>query len=210
MTWLNREGVATQKAEPDNSWSIRLSPDNGRVAHMSPGERGFDIWLREWERGISERLTQDGGNRCCVIWSPDGKAVLYAEGFTSSRNLYIREASGSGVVRRLTEHANQQTANDWSKDGKHVIYQESNRSTNKIDLWILPMAGTGKLEATGKPRLYMQTPFNVLHARFSPEPNPRWVAYVSDETGRREIYIQAFPEARNKRRVSIDGGSRPQ
>ena len=210
MTWLNREGIATQKAEPDNSWSIRLSPDSHRVAHMSPGERWFDIWLREWERGISERLTLEAGNRCCTIWSPDGNAILYSEGSSGSRSLYIREASGSDVVRRLTENTQSQSANDWSKDGKNVIYQEYTRAKNRYDLWILPMAGTGRLEAAGKPRLYLRTPFNVLYARFSPEPNPRWVAYVSDETGRREIYIQGFPEARNKRRVSIDGGSRPQ
>ena len=60
------------------------------------------------------------------------------------------------------------------------------------------------------PAPYLQTRFNEQEARFSPEPNPRWVAFTSDESGRYEIYIGAFPEPRGKKRVSISGGRMPQ
>ena len=55
----------------------------------------------------------------------------------------------------------------------------------------------------------MQAPFNERFARFSPEPSPRWVAYDSDESGRYEVYIQAYPEPKGKWQVSNGGGQYP-
>jgi hypothetical protein len=60
-----------------------------------------------------------------------------------------------------------------------------------------------------KPRPYLPTPANESFGRFSPEASPRWVAYQSDESGRYEIYITAFPEPRGKFRISPHGGSFP-
>jgi hypothetical protein len=58
----------------------------------------------------------------------------------------------------------------------------------------------------GAPKLFLRTPFNESQGRFSPESPPRWVAYQSDVTGRYEVYIQAFPEARGKFQISTGGG----
>jgi hypothetical protein len=72
------------------------------------------------------------------------------------------------------------------------------------------MTSDGKMQDGVAPTPYLQTRFNELEARFSPEPSPRWVAYASDESGRYEIYIDAFPEPRGKKRISISGGRSPQ
>jgi hypothetical protein len=61
-----------------------------------------------------------------------------------------------------------------------------------------------------QPKPYLRTPFNEVNGRFSPEPSPRYVAYESDESGRFEVYIDAFPEPRGKRRISTGGGRFPQ
>jgi hypothetical protein len=73
-------------------------------------------------------------------------------------------------------------------------------------LWIFPVTPDGKLASDTTPKPYLSTQFSERYGRFSPEPNPRWVAYESDESGRPEIYVDAFPERRNKVQVSAGGG----
>lgn len=80
----------------------------------------------------------------------------------------------------------------------------------RIDLWILPVAADGKPEAGAKPRPYVRGRFDERGGRFSPEPNPRWVAYTSDESGHNEVYVQAFPEPRGKWQISAGGGASPE
>src|SRR5439155_6968856 len=92
-------------------------------------------------------------------------------------------------------------------NGRFVILQGSPPDT---DLWILPMTADGKLQEDAKPKRYLRTPFNERSGRFSPEPNPRWVAYDSNESGRDEVCIDAFPEPRGKIRISRGGGRYPQ
>jgi hypothetical protein len=72
------------------------------------------------------------------------------------------------------------------------------------------MTPDGKLQDGGTATPYLRTQFNEQSARFSPEPNPRWVAYASDESGRPEVYVDAFPQPRGRKRISIAGGTGPQ
>jgi hypothetical protein len=68
----------------------------------------------------------------------------------------------------------------------------------------------GKLAPDAEPQRHRRTPFNKSWGRFSPESHPRWVAYQSDETGRYEVYIQAYPDPRGKFQISTSGGQYPQ
>ncbi len=72
------------------------------------------------------------------------------------------------------------------------------------------MTADGKVKDDAKPRPYLSTPATETWARFSPEPNPRWAAYQSDESGKDEVYIDTFPERRAAVRVSTGGGTYPQ
>ena len=109
----------------------------------------------------------------------------------------------------MTESTNNQWPTDWSRDGRLVLYYELTPDTQR-DLWVLPVAPDGKPEAGAKARTYLRTRFNESQGRFSPEPSPRWVAYTSDESGRDEVYIQAFPEPRGKFQISTGGGRYPE
>ncbi len=94
-----------------------------------------------------------------------------------------------------------------------MLYSELAPDTRQ-DLWVLPVTPDGKPEAQGSAlagaRPYLRTRFNEWQGRFSPEPSPRWVAYTSDESGRPEVYVQAFPEPRGKFQISTGGGNFPQ
>ena len=89
---------------------------------------------------------------------------------------------------------------DWSRDGRFAAYCEMNPQT-KIDVWILPMG------VDAKPYPLLHTAFNEDSPQFSP--NVRWMAYVSDETGRNEVYVAGFPDATAKWQISTQGGSIP-
>ena len=88
-----------------------------------------------------------------------------------------------------------------------MLYTELTKDTLRA-IWVLPVTPDGKPEAGARP--YLRSRFNLSQARFSPEPKPRWVAYTSDESGRDEVYMQAFPEPRGKSQISTGGGRFPE
>ena len=92
---------------------------------------------------------------------------------------------------------------DWSRDGRFILYEEDNASGDRRSLWVLPAA-----PGNTKARPYLPSRFNQYMGRFSPD--TRWVAFQSDESGRYEVYIDAFPEPRGKVRISTGGGVLPQ
>ena len=88
----------------------------------------------------------------------------------------------------------------WSPDGQTLIFKEFNPKTG-LDLWLLPLTGDRV------PRPYLVTPFNEGLATVSPDGH--WLAYVSDESGRREMYVRSFPAGGGKWQISTQGGAAP-
>jgi Tol biopolymer transport system component len=87
----------------------------------------------------------------------------------------------------------------WSPDGRVLLYQQIGATTGQ-DVWVHSAD-----KQTSTPLL--QTPANEWSAAFSP--NGRWVAYVSDESGRADVYVRPFPGPGSRTQVSIDGGTAP-
>jgi Tol biopolymer transport system component len=110
-------------------------------------------------------------------------------------------ASGSGDEEVVLESAMRlKTPRDWSSDGRFIFYDVIDPE-GASDLWVLP------LEGNRKPFAYLQTKYEESSGQFSPDGH--WMAYVSNESGRREVYIQSFPKPGNKRRISNAGGIQP-
>lgn len=89
---------------------------------------------------------------------------------------------------------------DVSHDGKYLLYEDLDRSSG-ADIWVLPLSGDKK------PFAYIKTSYTESSARFSPD--GRWVAYVSNESGDYEVYVQSFPTPGQEIRVSSEGGMDP-
>jgi Tol biopolymer transport system component len=208
LTWFDRAGrlLATVGEENVYNYPFRLAPDGRRAVATRDRPGGNDLWLLDLERGSASRFTSASSNNVLPVWSPDGRTILFT---TAAMQLFRKDSGGSGDEQRITEGPNPQYANDWSRDGRFLIYQE-NASGTQRDLWVLPFTSEGQVPANAKPSPYLRTKFNEWNARFSPEPNPRWVAYQSDEAGRNEVYIQGFPEPHGKFPISTAGGQYPQ
>jgi Tol biopolymer transport system component/predicted Ser/Thr protein kinase len=206
MIWMSREGKALGVIGPPDLYSsARLSPDGRRlvVARQDPsGNR--NLWQIEFATGQLKRFTFDPSVDQWPAWSPDGRQIVYSSLRSGTYNLYRRDASGAGQEERLTPSYTAQYANDWSRNGQFVLYGDVSPQTG-YDLWLLPM------KADRKPVPYLRSPFNERDGQFSPGPEgrPRWIAYVSDESGRPDVYLRAFPDSGAKWLVSIQGGSFP-
>lgn len=123
----------------------------------------------------------------------------------SAYDLYVKAANGTGAAELLVKMG---TPNgwptDWSKDGRNILYQKPEEKAG-FDLWIAPQPPASD---DAKPYPYLQTAFDEQEGRFSPD--GKWVAYASNETGLREIYVQSFPLSGAKFQISTGSGSEPQ
>jgi hypothetical protein len=208
FTWIDRTGKPLGGiGEPGEYGNFRLSPDGRRIAIQQDRPGSTDIWLLEVERGVSNRFTFNSNFSVYPIWSPDGRTIVFTP--APPRNLFRKDSGGAGSEQPLTQSPNPQYGMDWSRDGRWLLYFEVAPGTQR-DLWVLPTAPEGGPAVEAKPQLYLRTPYNESWGRFSPEPGPRWVAYQSDESGRLEVYIDAFPQPRGKTRISTGGGTYPQ
>ena len=211
FTWLDRKGKPLGVVGEPAEWGpFDFSPDGRTIAATRGQADGYDLWMLETERGVSSRFTFRPGISNFPVWSPDNRAIVFSsDASDASRNLFRKEVTGAGIEQRVTQSPNVQLVTDWSRDGRFLLYWEIAPGTG-FDLWILPVMPDGRPVPDAKPKPYLRTPFNEWNGRFSPEPNPRWVAYQSDESGRYEVYINSFPAAGGKIRISTEGGAYPE
>ena len=133
-------------------------------------------------------------------WSPDGSRIAFSSSRKGPSDLYLKSAGGTAPETILLESDGDKFPDDWSPNGRFLLY-ENVSATGKWDLWALPMTGERK------PFPVTQTSFREGHGRFSPD--GRLIAYLSDESGRSEVYVQAFPQAAERWQVSTGGANRP-
>ena len=203
FTWFDRTGRPIGKVGDLGEYiTFRLSPDGRRIVASRDLPGGTDLWLLDVDRGSASRFTF-AGTYHFPIWSPDSKTVVF-QSFTDAQNLFRKNANGSTEEERIDLKTRRgRLPWDWSRDGRFLLYEEGG------DLWVAPVLPDGSV--AGKPTPYfVMKPFRAEPARFSPEPNPHWVAYQSNESGRNEIYVQAFPQPKEKIQISTDGGRLPE
>ncbi len=204
LVWLDRAGRAleTIPLPPAPYASPSLSPDGRRaMVTKANSPSSYDLWLVDLERAIPSRLTTDG--RVASVdergyWSPDGRTAAYMYDRSGIFDVYQVSTGGDGQPTPLVQSSVVfKSPASWSPDGKYLVFSQNDVAD--WDLWLLPLQGDRK------PARYLRTPFNEELATVSPD--GRWLAYNSDETGTSEIYVQSFPQAGEKRRVSTSGGT---
>jgi serine/threonine protein kinase len=202
LVWVDRKGkqIGSVAKAADYGY-IRLSRDNKRLvtALRDPATR-WDLWIVDLADGVENRFTFDGANEVFPIWSPDGGRIAFSSNRSGQVNIYQKLSNGSGNEEQIVVSDQPSFCNDWSSDGQFILFHKLSGLT-RADIWVLPLSGDRK------PFPYLETQFGEREARFSP--NGRWIAYTSDETGTRDVYVQSFPIGRGKWQISRGGGGPP-
>ncbi len=173
-----------------------LSPDGQNFA-LTIRAANDDIWLFNSTRGTLTRFTFAGGDNQIPIWSGDGSHVIYSRS-NRTRNLYWRPVYG-GPEERLTSSDTVQYPDSTTRDGKFLAFTQW--SGPNADIYVMPLDGTRA------PRPLIATRFNEQDGRFSPD--GKWLAFVSDESGRDEVYVQPFGREGVRSVVSTASGTHP-
>jgi eukaryotic-like serine/threonine-protein kinase len=199
LVWVNRKGIEQPLAAPPRAYlNPRLSPDGRRVG-VTITEQDSHIWTYDLRETFT-RLTFEGNANNGAVWTPDGKRITFSTNPKGGPlNIYWLLADGSGGLERLTTSQYLNAPMSWSPDGKLLAFFEVNPTTQR-DIWVLRMSDRKLLP-------FLQTPFNEAVPRFSPD--GRWLAYISDESGRYEIYVQSYPGPGGKWQISTEGGTEP-
>jgi serine/threonine protein kinase len=206
VTWFDRQGKSAGTfGTPGPDRSMRLSPDATHAAgrDAETGVNG-DIWLLDFARGVRTRLTFRQSPGSAPVWSPDGARLIFSAGALLD-TLFIKSASGAGEEKELLKKPGEaKYPTSWSHDGKFLLYYTATTPNTGADIWVLP------LEGDPKPTALLATPFNEGYPIFSPDGH--WIAYVSAESGRNEVYVRPFLASgptlgEGKWQVSKDGAA---
>jgi Tol biopolymer transport system component/DNA-binding winged helix-turn-helix (wHTH) protein len=211
MVWFDRHGERTASfGESAILYSQPvLSPDGSRVAMAKAAGGNVDVWVYDVLRNVNQRLTSDPALDDSPVWSQDGNRIAFASSRTGHYDLY-QIAAGGGREELLYSSGENKFPTSWSPDGRYLLYGVQARETNG-DIWVLQLDGRS-----------MRSPVPLVHTRANEggaafSPDARWIAYVSDESGIAEVYVQPFlmPSAsgdsppESKVLVSRKGGRRP-
>jgi len=196
LVWVDRQGLATPLIEDRQAYGRpRLSPDGQRVAVGVQSGANQDIWIYDIGRGTRMRLTVEGNNTS-PVWTPDGTRVTFSSNRDGPQNLYWKPADGSGQAELLLNMNSLNTLipTSWSPDGDTLAFYDTSGAR---DIWALPLEGDASS--------FVATAFNERSPMFSPD--GRWLAYVSNESGRDEVYVQPYPGPGGKWPISTEGGT---
>jgi len=177
--------------------SPRFSPDGRRVA-VRIGDPEQNVWILELSRGTLTRLTFEDGLR--PLWSPDGQAIFFASTRYGIYNIFSKPADGSGPAQELVAAGPvQRYPAAITSDGSTLVFREGGGGEN-YNIGVVRLDGESDIQKV------LDSPFNEHTPKLSPD--DKWLAYVSNESGRDEIYVTRFPTG-GKWQISTEGGNEP-
>jgi serine/threonine-protein kinase len=203
---VSREGKEESiPAEANDYGDIKISPDGSRVA-LSIGTGGNeDIWIWDLVRETTTRLTFDEAIVAFPIWTPDGNKIIYSSTRALGKeSVYCKSADGTGENEELVSSPDQGlNPMSLSGDGKILVLSETAASNRNMNIGMISMEGDRK-----RGSLLNDEKYHEFYPQVSPD--GRWMAYMSNESGKDEVYVRPFPEVdRGKWQVSANGGDSP-
>jgi serine/threonine-protein kinase len=177
----------------------RISPDGRRMAIQSTSPQGTDVWIFDLAGGPPARLTTSS-NATSPVWTPDGRRIVFvATGSGGAQELWWRPADGSAPAEKLLRGEDRLLPAFVTGDNRTLVYQA--RVGDIISIWSM------RLDGDPTPRPVVRESFHNRTPALSPD--VRWLAYVSDASGREEIYVRPFPADGAPVAISNGGGTEP-
>ena len=198
LVWVDRNGREEPIGMRPRAYVMpRLSPDGRRlVVDTRTGAEGT-LFLFDLETHVEEQFTFVNASNWWPIWTLDGSQIVFTSNRHDGNNLYVKPADGSGGAEPVSSnHRVGGAAGGWSADGETLVWS-GNQGGGGVDIF------TVQLDGDSAPEPLLQT--SSLDAFPTMSPNGRWMAYLSDETGERRIYVRPFPDVANGQRAISDG-----
>jgi serine/threonine-protein kinase len=214
VAWVDRRGQQQHLSIPPRPYSSPvLSPAGDRLALLISRGSKSDIWTYDFARGSLDRLTFRFAFN--PVWTPDGRQIAFGSHVPLTRELqqqmnfagdyrlspFVQNVDGTETPKELLAQAGVQFPFSWTPDGRVLAYVDGDFAGSRMDIWLLPVGGNAKARA------FLSTPFDEIQPVFSPD--GRWIAYVSNESGRYEVYVRPFPGPGGRSLISIGGGTEP-
>jgi eukaryotic-like serine/threonine-protein kinase len=207
LVWVSRTGA---RQSLDSAWkgtfsSPAISPDGTRLAVSARDASASNVWIKRIAGGAAVKLTLERKSNDEPAWTPDGRSITYISGGATSAvvgDVYRQPADGSdgGVpILHLDRPISEQT---WSPAGDWLAVRTTTSTAGLGDI----LASRIGPDATAAPVVATR------NSEYTPtlSPDGRWMAYVSSETGRFEIFVVPFPNpGSSKRQISTTGGISP-
>ena len=201
LLWVDHTGAASVLPFPPQLYlHPRLSPNGRQVALTirDPSDGREDIWLLDLDRGTRSRFTVEGTVNRWPVWTHNGSRIAFSSSRDSSSfDLFSKPADGSEDARSLLSSERLLVPFSWAAEQQALAYYEV--ASGQGDIWTLA--------ATGTPSPIVTTPFDERAPMFSPD--GRWLAYVSEESGRSEVYVRPYPGPGARISISSEGGIEP-
>jgi Tol biopolymer transport system component len=209
LAWMDQKGKPIALLGEHGDYAdVAVSPDGSRaVVSMLDTQAGTrDLCIFDVPRGgVCERFTSEPSDDFAPVWSPGGDRIAFTSVRKGSIEIYERSASGSGGERMLEagDPALGKFAASWSPDGEALLFIAGGRALARSDIHVMSMSKGGKASP------FVNSRFVETQARFSPD--GRWIAYVTNEYGNRDVYVRRFAgQGEKPQRVSSGGGGWPQ
>jgi Tol biopolymer transport system component/tRNA A-37 threonylcarbamoyl transferase component Bud32 len=197
VRWYGRDGrAASVVLEADAYANLELSPDGKLLAVTSDADNDRDIWIKDLAGGSLTRLTSTPAQEGNQVWSPDSRRLAFVAG-----NALFDTVIGSGQITAVPGGENLYRLEQWTNDGYLLARTDQIAS-------ILPAPGgvsaSGSRETPTTPRQLFKASYDTDQFRVSPD--GKWVSFTSQESGRPEVIVAAFPSFTARRQISVDGG----
>ena len=199
LVWVDRNGKAEPVPLAAKSYlHPRLSPDDRRLAIEVEGP-SHDLYVYDFDRAVLANITTDGVSHW-PLWSPDGTQLGYRSGPMGHFTLWQVPADRSRAPQQVPATGVAQSAESWSPDGRTILYTAAGQGI-PASIVAARLDGDHQAELVDKQKTAEGSP------KFSPDGH--WLAYCSNESGKPQVYVQAFPGPGAKIQISNDGGTDP-
>jgi serine/threonine protein kinase len=201
LLWIRPDGSEITTALPAGYYADpAISPDGTQlaIASRNSADDTYDVSIVDLASGAQRKLTLDPADDRAPVWSPDGRSIVFSSARPSAPGLYRKSANGVGREQLILPSAGVLSAYQWTHAG---IFYFAGRFGPDTDIWMMSPDDPAHRAPL------IETPFTDVDAALSP--NGKWLVYVTNQTGRYELFLTSFPPSSTQLLITNDGAADP-